>query len=71
MQTIIIHTDDVRTEALKQFFEAFEVDYQIGDQHDILYNSKFVKLILERSQSAQEGNTVEYDDNLRKELFDK
>ena len=71
MQTIIIHTDDVRTEALKQFLEAFEVDYEIGDQPDILYSSKFEKLLLERSKSAQEGNTVEYNDNLKRELFDK
>ena len=63
MKTIIIHTDDNKAEALKQFLEAFEVNYQIGEQGESPYNPDFVKKILERSKSAKEGNTVEIDPN--------
>ena len=63
METIIIHTDDDKAKALKQFLEAFEVDYQVEDQDKSPYNPEFVKKILERSKSAKEGNTVEVDPN--------
>ena len=71
METIIIHTDNVKAKALRQFLEVFEVDYQVDDQNKSPYNPEFVKKILERSKSAKEGNTVKYDDKLRKELFGK
>ena len=29
--------------AIKQFLEAFEVDYEIKEQNESTYNSKFVK----------------------------
>jgi len=63
METIIIHTDTEKAKALKQFLEAFEVDYQIDDQDKSPYNPEFVKKILERSKSAKEGNTVKVDPN--------
>ena len=63
METIIIHTDNDKAKALKQFLEAFEVDYQVEKQDKNPYNPEFVKKILERSKSAKEGNTVEVDPN--------
>ena len=63
METIIIHTDNDKAKALKQFLEAFEVDYQVEDQDKSPYNREFVKKILERSKSAKEGNTIEVDPN--------
>jgi len=46
METIIIHTDTEKAKALKQFLEAFEVDYQIDDQDKSPYNPEFVNKIL-------------------------
>ena len=46
METIIIHTDNDKAKALKQFLEAFEVDYQVEDQDKSPYNPEFVKKIL-------------------------
>ena len=63
METIIIHTDTEKAKALKQFLEAFEVDYQVENGEKSPYNSEFVKKILERSKSAKEGNTVKVDPN--------
>ena len=63
METIIIHTENHKAKALKQFLEAFEVDYQVEDHDKSPYNSEFVKKIIERSKSAKEGNTVEVDPN--------
>ena len=34
------------------------------------YNPEFVKMVLERAESAKNGNTVLYDEKLKKELFD-
>jgi hypothetical protein len=33
------------------------------------YNPEFVKMVLERSENAKNGNTVPYTEELRKELF--
>ena len=46
METIIIHTDNHKAKALKQFLEAFEVDYQVEDHDKSPYNAEFVKKIL-------------------------
>ena len=46
MKTIIIHTDDDKAKALKQFLEAFEVGYQVEEQDESPYNKEFVKKIL-------------------------
>jgi len=46
METIIIHTDTEKAKALKQFLEAFQVDYQVDDQDKSPYNPEFVNKIL-------------------------
>jgi len=46
METIIIHTVTKKAKALKQFLEAFQVDYQVDDQDKSPYNPEFVNKIL-------------------------
>jgi len=38
METIIIHTVTKKAKALKQFLEAFEVDYQVENEDKSPYN---------------------------------
>ena len=73
METLIIHTETEKLKALKSFLEemniTFEVKKQKDKKKDRPYDPEFVKKILERTESAKQGNTVVYDEKLRKELF--
>jgi glycine cleavage system protein P-like pyridoxal-binding family len=74
METIIIEsTDSTTTQKIKDFLEELKVAYKTKSKKDKEkpYDSTFVKKILERAESARQGNTVIYDENLRKELFGK
>ena len=73
MDTIIIEPQDsATTNKIKDFLKELGIEYKTKKKKkDKPYNPEFVKMILERSQSARQGNVVLYDENLEKELFGK
>lgn len=68
METIIIQAESGKAKALKEFLKAFDIPFRVGESQ---YDADFVKKILKRSKSAQEGNTIVYDENLKLDLFGK
>ncbi len=73
MDTIIIEPQDsATTEKIKDFLKELGIEYKTKKKKkDKPYNPEFVKMILERSESARQGNVILYDENLEKELFGK
>ncbi len=75
METLIIHTEKEKLTALKSFLEEMNITFEVKKpkvkKEDRPYDPEFVKKILERTESARQGNTVVYDEKLRKELFGK
>ena len=71
METIIIKTDAIKANAIKQFLKAFGVIFKVKKKKESPYDPAFVKMVLERTKSAEEGNVVTYTDELREELFGK
>jgi len=75
METLIIHTEKEKLTALKSFLEEMNITFEVkkpkAKKEDRPYDPEFVKMILERTESARQGNTVVYDEKLRKELFGK
>lgn len=74
MDTIIIHTDSKKTNALVAFLKAFNIPFELikgRKGKDQPYDPDFVEKILERAKSAKEGNTVAYTDELRNDLFQR
>ena len=73
METLIIHTEKEKLTALKSFLEEMNITFKVkkpkSKKEDRPYDPEFVKKILERTESAKQGNTVVYDEKLRKELF--
>lgn len=70
METIIIKSeDDTTTEKIKDFLKEMKVSFTSKKQKEKPYNPEFVKMVLERAESAKNGNTVLYDEKLKKELF--
>lgn len=71
METIIIKSeDDTTTEKIKDFLKEMKVSFTSKKQKEKPYNPEFVKMVLERAESAKNGNTILYDEKLKKELFD-
>ena len=64
----LIQTESKKAKALKQFLKAFGVAFKV-EKEDYPYNPVFVKKILERSKSAREGNTIIYDEDLKKRII--
>lgn len=64
-----------KTDSLESFFGWNEYYFwskkpkSSSKKEDRPYDPEFVKMILERTESARQGNTVVYDEKLRKELF--
>jgi hypothetical protein len=72
METIIIQAESRKAKALIQFLKVFGVAFKVQQTADENpYDPAFVKKILKRAESARKGNTVEYTEELRKELFGK
>ena len=75
METLIISTENEKLTALKSFLEEMHITFEVKKpkvkKKDRPYDPEFVKKILERTESAKQGNTVVYDEKLRKELFGK
>jgi len=70
METIIIKSeDDTTTEKIKAFLKEMKVSFTSKKKKEKPYNPEFVKMVLERAESAKNGNTVLYDEKLKKELF--
>ena len=66
METIIIHTDNEKAIALKQFLEAFEVDYQVEEHDKSPYNREFVKKIF---STKKEKSTRINPDNIWEDIL--
>ena len=68
METIIIHTDSNKSKAIKQFLKAFDVSFSTEPakkqvySEDSPYNPEFIKKILNRRESAKQGNVIECTD---------
>jgi len=72
METIIIQAESKKAKALKQFLKAFGIDFKVEQtKEESPYDPAFVKKILERSENAKKGNTIEYTPELKKEWFGK
>lgn len=74
METIIIHSADTATlQKIKTFLGTLKVSYETmnTEEDESPYDPEFVKMVLERAESARQGNVIEYTDELRKELFGK
>ena len=72
METIIIRADSRKAKALKQFLKAFGIDFKVEQTaEESPYDPEFVNKILERSENAKKGNTIEYTPELKKEWFGK
>ena len=77
MNTIVIKADNKLTKALVSICKALNLTYEIKKEDTITtcneeespYDPEFVKMILERAESAKKGNTVVFDDELREKLF--
>ena len=71
METIIIESvDSTTTEKIKDFLKKLNVTFKTKKKKEEKpYDPAFVKMILERAESAKQGNVVVYDDKLKKELF--
>lgn len=78
METLIIHTEKKKLSALKDFLKSMDINFEVKNskpegkkKKEKPYDPDFVKKILESAESANQGNTVRYDEKLRKELFGK
>ena len=71
METIIIESaDSMTTEKIKDFLKKLNVGFKTKrKKEEKPYDPAFVKMILERAESARQGYVVVYDDKLKKELF--
>ncbi len=78
METLIIHTEKEKLSVLTDFLKSMDINFEVKHaklkgkkKKEKPYDPAFVKKILERSESVNQGNTVRYDEKLRKELFGK
>ena len=72
MNTIIVHADSKVSKALIALFKAMNVSFEVKKENkteESSYNPEFVKRILERSESAKNGNVVKYTPELKQEWF--
>jgi len=69
METIIIHTEKEKLTALKAYLEEMNITFEVkkpkssSKKEDSSYDPEFVKMILERTESARKGNTITIDPN--------
>jgi hypothetical protein len=75
MNTFIVHADSKVSKALIAIFKALNVNFEVEKTakktNESPYDPEFVKMILERSESAKKGNVIEYTPELRKKWFGK
>ena len=58
MDTIIIQAEPKKKKALLAILKAFDIPYEVKKVADVPYDPAFVKMVLERRESAKEGNTT-------------
>jgi len=51
METIIIHTEPKKMKALKSFFEAFSIPFEVKKTKDSPYNPDFVSMVKESAEN--------------------
>jgi hypothetical protein len=70
METIIIDsTDSTTTEKIKDFLKGLNVTFKTKKKKEKPYDPEFVKMVLERAESAKNGNTITYDDKLHERVI--
>jgi hypothetical protein len=69
METLIIESEGATLEKIKAYLSELKVSFKSKKIKEKPYNPEFVKMLLERSENAKNGNTVPYTEELRKELF--
>lgn len=69
METIIIKAEEDKIAKIKAFLNDLQVSFTISQKEENPYDPAFVKMVLDRKESAKNGNTVRYTDELKKELF--
>ncbi|GEM53802.1 hypothetical protein B0A58_14980 [Flavobacterium branchiophilum NBRC 15030 = ATCC 35035] len=66
MNTFIVHADSKVSKALIAIFKALNVSFEMKkDKKEVesTYDPEFVKMVLERTESAKNGNVVKIDAN--------
>jgi hypothetical protein len=75
MNTFIVQADNKISKALIAIFNALNVSFEVKKEKkkakESPYNPEFVKMVLERAESAKNGNTVKYTPELRQKWFGK
>jgi hypothetical protein len=77
METLIISAEKEKLMALKAFLKELNITFEVKMPKSSIkkdgkpYNPEFVKMIIDRTESAKQGHTIVYDDKLRIELFGK
>jgi hypothetical protein len=62
METIIIDSNDsITTEKIKDFLKGINVTFKTKKKKEKQYDPAFVDMILERAESAKDGNTITID----------
>ena len=70
METIIIEKEGTTLTKVKTFLKEMQIPFKTKKtKKDKEYDPEFVKKILERGESARNGNTILYTEELRQELF--
>lgn len=59
MDTIIIQAEPKKKKALLEILKAFDIPFEVKKSAEKPYDPEFVKMILERRESANAGNSIE------------
>jgi hypothetical protein len=59
MDTIIIQAEPKKKKALLEILKAFDIPFEVKKAKEEIYDPAFVKMVLERRKSANEGNTID------------
>ena len=73
METIVINTtESSKMEQIIAFLNSLNVSFELKKLKKTKeYDPEFVKMVLERSESAKKGNVVEYTPELKHQWFGK
>ena len=58
MDTIIIQAEPKKKKALLEILKAFDIPFEVKKSKEETYEPEFVKMVLERRESAKKGNTT-------------
>jgi 2-polyprenyl-3-methyl-5-hydroxy-6-metoxy-1,4-benzoquinol methylase len=75
MNTFIVQADSKVSKALIAIFKALNVTFEVEKNTKNIekspYDPEFVKMVLERTESAKNGHVIEYTPELREKWFGK